>query len=459
MATIAGSLANIRGVAIPDLQKALFFGTCGAAGAFAGELLFEPFHVQPGEPSFERAVEGGFWMAAIGAGTALAIALGLLRYFKTRIATDPRTAATVAVTAAAGMAGAFIGGFLGFPIYWAASIRTEDGYLLPPPEWVRILVWGLMATPLGVALGLRIPNLGLRRGTTGGGIGGILGGAAFVAAVAVLGGDVPARLAGAAAIGGLIGLMIVLADAALRDAWLEVVYGPGETKVISLGSQPVSVGSGSDSTVYVYGAPARAFVFRFDGGRILAEDAVTGRTEEMKPGETRRAGSVDLVVRAAIGAPSLPLSVTSGSTAKPAMRTPSVPADASGSAARTGVPSSSRASHTQPLSQRAAVPARKTSSGPLVLRMSHGSEVRLTAGQRMSGREIPGLEPGYAGGHVADAVAVPSQPGVIALRNLSRSDWKANLPDGSSRSICPGQAITATAGMRLGFGNTYGEIR
>ena len=441
MATAAGNLPIIRGIDIPDLQKALFFAGFGAAGAFAGELLFEPFHAMPGQP-LERAVAGGLWMAAVGAGAALAIALGLLRYLKGRIAADPAIVATVAVTVAAGMAGGFIGGVVGFPIYWGAQTRSEYGYLVPPSEGVRILVWGLMAAPLGVALGLRIPNLGLRRGTIGGGIGGLLGGAAFVAAVAVLGGDIPARLAGAAAIGGFIGLMIVLADAALRDAWLEVVYGPGEKKIISLGSEPVSVGSGRGSTVYVHDAPPRAFVFRFEGARILAEDVATGRTEEMKPGETRKAGSVDLVVRAAVGAP----------------QTPVVPAGASGPAARTGSPSSSPASHAQPQSQRAAAPAGKTSAGPLVLRMSHGSQMRLTAGQGMSGREIPGLEPGYAGGHVADAVAVPAQPGVIALRNLSRSDWKANLPDGSSRSIGPSQAIAVTAGMRLNFGSSYGEV-
>lgn len=54
MATAAGNLPIIRGIDIPDLQKALFFAGFGAAGAFAGELLFEPFHAMPGQPSSGR---------------------------------------------------------------------------------------------------------------------------------------------------------------------------------------------------------------------------------------------------------------------------------------------------------------------------------------------------------------------------------------------------------------------
>ena len=443
MAAATGSTTFVRGLAVHDIQKALFFAVCGAVGAFAGDFAFEPIQ-DWFRDSASRAEAVGYWFALIGAGTALAIALGLGRYLRGRIVFDRRVALTVAI----GLAAGYAGGYVGQVLLFAGSYRRRIG------------------TYLAAAGDRPDPVLGHRRGHSRrgawsadpeprssprndwGGIGGLLGGALFVAIVTSADNNVLGRVAGTSGIGGLIGLMIVLADAALREAWLEVIYGQREKRTVSLGAQPVSVGSGRECTVYASNAASTAFTFRLEKGRILVDDAAAGRTDEMRPGEARRIGDIELVVHGAGGAPAMPAGT-------PAASTPVTSSKASPSPPRPS-PASVRSSQaTQRPSQS---PSGKGSPAAFLLRMSQGGEVRLTVGQGLSGRQIPGLEPGYAGGHVADIVAAPSQANVIALRNLSHSTWKAEMPDGSSRSIGQGQAIAVAAGVRLNFGSSYGEI-
>jgi hypothetical protein len=69
---------------------------------------------------------------------------------------------------------------------------------------------------------------------------------------------------------------------------------------VTLGNQPVSVGSDSRAcAVYAQGAPPVACRFRFDGGKVTCQDAVSGRVEVMKPGDRKTVGAVRVVVGAA----------------------------------------------------------------------------------------------------------------------------------------------------------------
>lgn len=437
MAATANAISLPRAIAITDLRKALFFGLCGAIGGFLGDLAAEPFsglrHSYIPASRSDMANIVGLWFAVTGAGIALGITLGLGRYLRGRITFDARA---VMVGVAGALAG-FAAGYVAQYAYGGSWTQTTMGVPIPspPPEWFRILCWGIAGGLLGVALGLSLPNLGLIRGAAGGGAGGLLGGAVFVFIITSAGGDLLGRLIGCAAIGFLIGMMIVLAEAALREAWLEIIFAPNERRVVSLGSEPISVGGGRDCSVVLHGAPDRAYIFRVEAGSVLAEDVAAGRTERMAAGEARRVGRVELVVRTA-GA----VTSATGSSI--------VPASPGGSTSAAG-PASPK-----PVSPNATPPAN------LALHLSRRGTVPLTIGRRLAAGDIPGLEPGLAsrGGAVAEVAAHPSRPAVLGLMNLSQRAWLARTPDGVERRIEPGRAITLSPGLHLDFGQTRGEV-
>jgi hypothetical protein len=160
----------------------------------------------------------------------------------------------------------------------------------------RVVGWTLLGSLAGVGLAFFVPNLRSDKGLLGGAVGGATGALGFQL-ITLFAQDLFARVAGAALLGLGIGLMVAWAERLFRKAWLEVRYGGGEKRDVNLGATAVSIGSDAQlSTVYVGGVPPVAFRYRFEGGRVMCEDATNGHAREMKPGETQAVGRVTVVV-------------------------------------------------------------------------------------------------------------------------------------------------------------------
>ncbi len=144
-------------------------------------------------------------------------------------------------------------------------------------------------------MSLRIPNLGKLNGLFGGMAGGVIGGILFIIFAYSLD-QVMGRLFGTAAIGFFIGLMLIFMETISRKFWLRINYGPKESRTVNLGSEVVSLGSDAKCTVFVPDVPPVALRFKTEQGQVLCKDVPTNKVVNMRPGEKKKLGKVDILV-------------------------------------------------------------------------------------------------------------------------------------------------------------------
>ena len=138
-----------------------------------------------------------------------------------------------------------------------------------------------------------VPNLKPRRALVGGGIGGALGAFGFIWAAATLD-DLIGRFIGAGVLGLSIGLMVALAETIFRRAWLEISYGANESRTVSLGKWPVSIGSDKSCTVYARNVSAIDCSFKLDRGQIVCQEGHNQKSVD--PGFQKTVGNVTVTV-------------------------------------------------------------------------------------------------------------------------------------------------------------------
>jgi len=378
-----------------DYNKALTFGLWGAGGAALSSLLSEQFANHGRSTSLAQSVfEVGLWFGIIGAFIALAILAAQSFYLKRGF----RDLKPLLVGAGLGLIAGAVAGSIAQLVY---GIGGQG-------EFLRIICWGIAGGLLGIVLSLRIPNLGRLRGLQGGALGGVIGGCLFILFAWIFGGAV-GRLIGTAAIGFFIGLMIVIAETAFREAWLEIHYNAHEIRNVSLGPEPVSIGSDANAcTIYLRKAPPVACRFKLQDGRIHCQDAISGAEETLQPGEQKQIGDVRVLVRAA-GA------FTIAKTLPPA------------------------------------------TDGKFSLHLPD-RRISLSLATRLTAHEIPGLEAQSSNDVVAEVNSNPNDPGMMGLQNCSRRSWEVLLTDGTRRTIESGRSIKLAAGTKIDFGVVQGEI-
>jgi pSer/pThr/pTyr-binding forkhead associated (FHA) protein/uncharacterized protein YegL len=165
------------------------------------------------------------------------------------------------VAAALGAGGALIGQLL-FGLFGGGTIARAFG-------------WALFGIAAGAMLGLADRSRSkATRGAVGGAIGGFLGGFVFdLLAQGLQGGlgEVLARVLGLGALGFAIGLMLQLAQQALKTAWLSgITTGPYEGKQYILGKPIVTVGRSDGNDIGLYREKTlaiKAGAFAFNQGR------------------------------------------------------------------------------------------------------------------------------------------------------------------------------------------------
>lgn len=230
------------------------------------------------------------WTSLLAIGAFLALIMSQNRYLRRRLLTLKQGLSGTVGSAVAGL----VAGGAGQWLYGAVPSLAGFGAI------DRILAWALLGSLLGWGMAFFIPNLKPDRAALGGTVGGALGAIAFLWAAETFG-DLAGRLLGAAILGFFIGLAIALIEELIREAWLVVHWGPKEESIVSLGSQPVILGSSQDAHIYLpkaQGFPPVAATVRFTRGAIEFENKMNGQQQILKSGSQLQIGSLTIEVRA-----------------------------------------------------------------------------------------------------------------------------------------------------------------
>lgn len=199
------------------------------------------------------------WTAWLALGAGLALGLG--QFFLVRRRSFP-VVPIIKIAVVAAIAG-FLAGGTGQVLYSAVSF-------LPTADMaVRVLLGAV----LGWGMAFIVPNLEPKKGTIGGALGAFVGVLAFLFVSQTIG-DASGRLAGAALLGAALGVCVGIVEVLFREAWLTVAYGPKELVTVTLGREPVKVGSHASCTVYVAGDADPEYVL--DQGRLTCLDRARG---------------------------------------------------------------------------------------------------------------------------------------------------------------------------------------
>ncbi len=241
------------------------------------------------------------WSMLAACGLSLALVAGQNLYVH-RAAFTGREGATAAI---GGLAAGLVGGAIGQVLYATATasagaplISSLAAVLVPLG---RLVGWTVLGLLVGWGLSWFVPNLARQKAALGGALGGAIGGLAFLIASNLAG--AAGALIGAAILGATIGLMLALVEAAFRQAWLEVHYGGKEVITVSLGADPVKIGSdGRACQVYARGARPLACQYTLKDGHVECVDFATERAQVVLPDEEQDVGSVKVIVRASRGA-------------------------------------------------------------------------------------------------------------------------------------------------------------
>jgi hypothetical protein len=95
-------------------------------------------------------------------------------------------------------------------------------------------------------------------------------------------------------------LSVAVVEAMAREGYLRVIWGPGEFTTVNLGSMPVTVGTGIESTVKIpksSGFPATIATFSMRDGKATMYHNMTGATHPLRDGNKLPLGTVTIEVR------------------------------------------------------------------------------------------------------------------------------------------------------------------
>jgi uncharacterized membrane protein YeaQ/YmgE (transglycosylase-associated protein family) len=260
----------------------------GALGGAVGALLADVATRDSFESRLESVVDTGLWFSICSSVIAAALFV-CAEWYQRRELLAGRVLKVLLFGAIAG----FISGAVAQAVFLIHIGSPEfQNYAL------RSFCWGLAGAIIGGLLSRTVPNLGLKRGSAAGFIGGCVGGILFV----LVSNEVPetwGRIVGVGSLGLALGLAMYLVENLFREASLEVIWAYNETTTVSLGAQPISVGGSREDQIFVRGLPPRASTIILHNGQIEHFDYANGTRTPLTDGSQLSIGPVHLVVHAA----------------------------------------------------------------------------------------------------------------------------------------------------------------
>jgi Ca-activated chloride channel homolog len=225
------------------------------------------------------------WTAAIGLGVYLSLVVAQGAYLRRSVVWVGFSGVGVLTVLAA----AVISGLAG-------QVALQEASSSPLGELCsRGAGWALLGVLLGFGLARVVPNIAVKRACLGGMVGGLLA-AVSIHFITQSGTELAARLAGAAALGGSIGMMLALVEQLAREASVVVHWAPNETSILSLGAQPVLLGSAAHAQIYLPGYPPVAGVLLFESGQVKFENKTNGQAHLLRNGSQIQLGRVAIEI-------------------------------------------------------------------------------------------------------------------------------------------------------------------
>jgi len=235
----------------------------------------------------------GGWTALLALGIGLALVIGQNFYLRRRLLTLREG---LIVSMGCILVG-FIAGGVGQLLYGITSDFTTEITLLN--IITRMIAWSLLGILLGAGIAFFIPNLNLIKASQGGLLGGTIGVIGFLLVAYFIADDIAPRLLGAMILGFCIGIFLGMAELA-RKAWLEVRWGPKDASTITLGEQPILVGSSDKAHIYLpknQKFPAEVGTISLVGNEIAFENYMTRETQILKDGNKWTIATVTIEVK------------------------------------------------------------------------------------------------------------------------------------------------------------------
>ncbi|MDR1493432.1 MAG: hypothetical protein LBT05_12020 [Planctomycetaceae bacterium] len=162
---------------------------------------------------------------------------------------------------------------------------------------IQVIAWGILGGLVGYGMCFFIPNTGTKRMILGGFCGGVLGAIGFLQIRSLMPQNVDdslGRFIGASILGLCLGMMISWIETISKKIWLTVIFDLRHTTQINLGSQVVTLGSGSEDTIFVAGIAPKSAQFQMVGNQVRYTNLAG--TKMLQPGNRINVGNVELVI-------------------------------------------------------------------------------------------------------------------------------------------------------------------
>ncbi len=182
----------------------------------------------------------GVWTGFLALGTALALIMGQNANLRRRLLSP--------LEALYGGGGGFLAGLTAGALGQLAFLPTSS---VPHLSWLaRLSGWTVLGILVGGGMSGFVPNLPWRNALLAGLLGGLLGAGGFLL-LDVLVSVILARLVGAWILGFCIGLAIALTETLLRQATISIQWTPNESTTLTLGQEPIYLGSSRQAHIYL----------------------------------------------------------------------------------------------------------------------------------------------------------------------------------------------------------------
>jgi len=155
----------------------------------------------------------------------------------------------------------------------------------------RMAGWGVEGGILGFAITRIVPGMSRQQAAVGGLLGGIVGCALFLSLGELGSAGWLMRFIGMGVLGCGIGIALSLVERIARRASVEVLWTPGQTSTITLGSEPITLGGGQDD-LFIRGLPARFATLTRTDDHVDYRESTSGHTMTLRDGSRIRPGGI-----------------------------------------------------------------------------------------------------------------------------------------------------------------------
>lgn len=229
------------------------------------------------------------------------------------------------------------------------------------------------------------------------------------------------RLAGCAAIGLAIGMMLIVAETLFNKAWLVISYDNGSSRTLSIGAEPVTFGSDENlSIIFIPNVAPLAMRFQLEENQIACENVDKGTVSYLRSGDQKRIGNCTVTVG------NSDLSVANYSNIAPAVR-----------------------------SNKSAVAA---AIGRQYYLKLENRVIPLIAGSQLFSSDIPSLSAVGLNDVVAVVNFQPQGEFELGLTNWSDRAWWVTDMAGDMKLVEPENTLTLALGIKIEFGKIEAEI-